>query len=55
MYGSGESVAVRLVANSALPWLGRGHDATERSSNSAVYTAHIGALRIVQKKLHCGV
>jgi len=34
---------------SAVPWLGRGHVATERSSNSAVYTARIGALRIVKK------
>jgi len=40
---------VRMVANSAVPWLGRGHVGTERSSNSAVYTAHIGALRIVKK------
>ena len=34
----------------AMVW-GRGHIATERSSNSAVYTAHIAALRIVKKKI----
>jgi hypothetical protein len=44
VFGSGECVAVRIVANSAVPWLGSGHVATERCSNSAVYAAHTGAL-----------
>ena len=39
---------MRIAANSAVPWLGRGHVATERSNNSAVCTAYV--LRIVRKK-----
>ena len=50
MYESGECVTVRIVANSAVPWLGRGHIATEGPSNSAVCTAHIAAMRVVKKK-----
>ena len=40
-----------IVADSAVPWLGRGLVAAQRSSNSTVYTAHIGALQIDIKKM----
>lgn len=45
---------MRIVADSAVLWLGRGHVVAERSSNSAVYTAHVGALRIVKKNRFVG-
>ena len=46
---------MRIVADSAVPWLGRGHVAAEVAIKSAVYTAHIGALRIAKRKSRCGV
>lgn len=39
---------MRIVANSAVPWLGRRHVPTERSNNSAVCAAHVGALLIAK-------